>query len=114
MKAITQQWLDLARSDLRSCENNKDDDFVTNVVAFHSQQAVEKAFKALLEDKGIPVPRVHNLIRLHSFSEKFYEIFGFKISIKKDQSLFGYEKNCQTDKPAGIYTYSFSLRINQH
>jgi HEPN domain-containing protein len=40
-------------------------------VAFHSQQAVEKAFKAFLEEKEIPVPRVHNLIRLHSFAEQF-------------------------------------------
>jgi HEPN domain-containing protein len=71
MKATTQQWLDFAKTDLRSCENNLSDEYVTNIVAFHSQQAVEKAFKALLEEKEIPVPRVHNLIRLHSFTEQF-------------------------------------------
>ncbi len=66
MKATTKQWLDYAQTDLRSCQNNLHDDFVTNVVAFHSQQAVEKAFKALLEEKEISVPRVHNLNRLYS------------------------------------------------
>ena len=71
MKATTQQWLDFAKTDLRSCENNLSDSYVTNVVAFHAQQAVEKAFKALLEEKEIPVQRVHNLIRLHSFTEHF-------------------------------------------
>ncbi len=71
MKATTQQWLDFARTDLHSCVNNINDDFVTNIVAFHAQQVVEKAFKALLEEKGIPVPRVHNLVRLHSFAEEF-------------------------------------------
>ena len=71
MKTTTQQWLDFAKTDLQSCENNKIDDFVTNIVAFHAQQAVEKALKALLSEKEIPVPRIHNLIRLHSFSEQF-------------------------------------------
>lgn len=71
MKATTQQWLDFAKTDLRSCENNLFDSYVTNVVAFHAQQAVEKAFKALLEEKEIHVQRVRNLIRLHSFTEHF-------------------------------------------
>jgi HEPN domain-containing protein len=71
MKATTLQWLELAQADLRSCENNLHDDFVTNIVAFHSQQAVEKAFKALLEEQGIAIPKVHNLTRLHSLSEQF-------------------------------------------
>lgn len=60
MKAITKQWLDLAKTDLRSCENNMHDDLVTNIVAFHSQQEVEKAFKSLLEEKEIAVSKVHN------------------------------------------------------
>ncbi|OFX28704.1 MAG: hypothetical protein COS14_06935 [Bacteroidetes bacterium CG02_land_8_20_14_3_00_31_25] len=71
MKTSVQQWLELAQADLRSCENNLHDNFVTNIVAFHSQQAVEKAFKALLEERGIAIPKVHNLIRLHSLSEPF-------------------------------------------
>jgi HEPN domain-containing protein len=71
MKTSTLQWLELAQADLRSCENNLHDDFVTNIIAFHSQQAVEKAFKALLEEHGIVIPKVHNLTRLHSLSEQF-------------------------------------------
>lgn len=71
MKTSTLQWIELAQADLRSCENNLHDDFVTNIIAFHSQQAVEKAFKALLEENGIAIPKVHNLTRLHSLSEQF-------------------------------------------
>lgn len=71
MKVTTKQWLDFAKTDLRSCKNNLHDDFVTNIVAFHSQQAVEKVFKALLEEKEIPIPRVHNLVHLHSIVGKF-------------------------------------------
>ncbi len=71
MKVTTQQWLDYAQTDLRSCENNLHDAFVTNIVAFHAQQTVEKAFKALIEERGLTIPKVHNLIRLHSVIEQF-------------------------------------------
>jgi len=46
MKPTTQQWLDFAQTDLRCCENNLHDSFVTNIVAFNTQQTVEKVFKA--------------------------------------------------------------------
>lgn len=71
MKASTKQWLEFAQTDLRSCENNLSDEFVTNVVAFHAQQAVEKAFKALIEEKGIRMSRIHNLTRLYALTESF-------------------------------------------
>lgn len=71
MKASTKQWLEFAQTDLRSCENNLNDEFVTNVVAFHAQQAVEKAFKALIEEKGIRISRIHNLTRLLALTESF-------------------------------------------
>ena len=35
-----------------------------NAVGFHCQQSVEKYFKALLQETGLPVPRTHNLIDL--------------------------------------------------
>lgn len=71
MKASTKQWLEFAQTDLRSCENNLNDEFVTNVVAFHAQQAVEKAFKALIEEKGTRMSRIHNLTRLLALTESF-------------------------------------------
>jgi HEPN domain-containing protein len=71
MKASTKQWLEFAQTDLRSCENNLSDEFVTNVVAFHAQQAVEKAFKALIEESGIRMSRIHNLTRLYALTESF-------------------------------------------
>ncbi len=67
MKDITKQWLEFAEVDIKCCQNNLDDDFVTNTVVFHSQQAVEKCFKAIIEEKGMNIPRIHNLMRLHKF-----------------------------------------------
>jgi len=71
MKVTTQKWLEFAKTDLKSCENNIHDEFVTNIVAFHSQQTVEKAFKAMLEENEISIPKVHNLTRLYALVEQF-------------------------------------------
>lgn len=71
MKASTRQWLEFAQTDLRSCENNLHDEFVTNIVAYHAQQAVEKAFKALIEEVGMRMSRIHSLTRLYALSEAY-------------------------------------------
>jgi len=36
------------------------------IVGFHAQQAIEKAFKAVLSARGIPYPRTHNLVMLYT------------------------------------------------
>ena len=64
MKDTTQQWLNFAETDLRTCEKLLDDDFLTNVVAFHSQQVIEKCFKAIIEEQNLQMPRIHALSRL--------------------------------------------------
>ena len=64
MKETTQQWLNLVETDLRTCEKLLDDDFLTNIVAFHSQQVIEKCFKAIIEEQGLQLPRIHTLARL--------------------------------------------------
>ena len=71
MKTTTRQWLDFAKTDLLACERTLNDDLLTNIVAFHSQQTVEKCFKAVIEENGIRLPRIHDLTRLYSqISEK--------------------------------------------
>lgn len=60
------EWLKAAYSDLRAIEHMLDDSFLTHIVAFHSQQAIEKSFKAILEDALISVPKVHKLETLVS------------------------------------------------
>jgi len=65
MKDTTQQWLDFVKADLRACEKLLEDDFLTNIVAFHSQQVIEKCFKAVIEEQGSQLPRIHTLVRLY-------------------------------------------------
>ena len=60
------EWLKAAYSDLRSIEHIISDSFLTHIVAFHSQQAIEKSFKAIMENESISVPKVHKLETLVS------------------------------------------------
>jgi HEPN domain-containing protein len=71
MKATTKEWLDFAKADILICERIIDDDFLTNILAFHSQQAVEKCFKALIEENDIVIPRIHSLLRLYKIVENY-------------------------------------------
>lgn len=70
MKPGTQQWLDFAKADLINCQRILEDEFLTAILAFHSQQVVEKCFKALIHEKNIDIPRIHNLVRLYQIVEK--------------------------------------------
>ncbi len=64
MKDTTQHWLNFAETDLRTCEKLLDDDFLTNIIAFHSQQVIEKCFKEIIEEIGLQLPRIHTLASL--------------------------------------------------
>ena len=64
MKPITKEWLNRAREDLDVALEIISREHLTNMVAFHSQQAVEKALKGIIEEFEIGFARIHNLERL--------------------------------------------------
>jgi len=64
MKKISEQWLKAAEDDLRVIMRIVDDEYLTHMVAFHSQQCIEKSLKAIIEEYEIGHFRIHNLGRL--------------------------------------------------
>lgn len=64
MKQITHDWLEAAALDIESIGYLLQNERLTGHVAFHSQQAIEKALKALIEEKGERIPRIHSLSKL--------------------------------------------------
>jgi len=60
------EWLKAAKDDLDSINYIIKANHLTNIVAFHSQQAIEKSFKALIEYKKIPFQKTHNLEKLYN------------------------------------------------
>lgn len=64
MKKTSEQWLKAAEDDLRVLARIASDEYLTHMVAFHSQQCIEKSFKAIIEEYELGHIRVHNLGRL--------------------------------------------------
>jgi len=56
--------------DLGSIEQILPREDLTPMVAFHSQQCVEKCFKAVLEEREQKVPREHSTLKLYGLVRK--------------------------------------------
>lgn len=50
MKPVTKEWLKAADDDIVAMRRMLDAEEITNVVAFHAQQCIEKLFKAIIEE----------------------------------------------------------------
>ena len=74
MRRKAKAWLESARDDLKVAEEIIDREDLTHMVAFHCQQAIEKSFKAVLEEHGQSAPRVHDLITLRNQIEKYMKL----------------------------------------
>ncbi len=97
MKKQAKSWLDSADDDLKVIEKIQDDETLTNMIAFHSQQAIEKSLKSVLEEYESNVPRIHNIIKLSEMIEKY-------ISLDIDKKLLEKVNEVYTDTryPADI------------
>lgn len=72
-KTLAEEWLLSALSDLKSIEHIIDDEFLTHIVAFHTQQTVEKCFKALLEYQSKRVPKEHSSLTLYEMVKDCFD-----------------------------------------
>ena len=81
MKRQTEYWLESAKDDILLIEEIIRNEYLTHMVAFHSQQAIEKSIKAVLEEQESHVPRIHNIITLRGKIENY-------IKMDVDQDIF--------------------------
>ena len=68
---MAKEWLKSAKTDLLTIEKIINEADLSHVVAFHSQQAVEKSFKALLENRKIDFKKQHDLIKIKNKIDDF-------------------------------------------
>ena len=81
MKKQAKDWILLADKDLCASELLvKVDHPLTNIIAFHCQQTIEKYLKAFLIEKNIPLIKTHDLIKLNGL---IMEIKNLGIDEKK-------------------------------
>jgi HEPN domain-containing protein len=75
MKKQVEDWIQLADKDLYAAEIILKNEYpLTNIVAFHCQQAIEKYLKAFLIEKGIPVIKTHDLITLNGVIKEMNDL----------------------------------------
>ncbi len=80
MKQITKDWLETAKLDLEAIPYLLENERLTGQVAFHAQQAIEKSLKAIIEESGQRVPKIHSLSKLFDICESF-------VSIQSDEEI---------------------------
>jgi HEPN domain-containing protein len=80
MKAITKDWLISAESELAIIKLIIHDESLTHQVAFHAQQAIEKSFKAIIEEFELGFIKTHSIRTLMG-------IISVKITIDADPEL---------------------------
>ncbi|MEI2689515.1 MAG: HEPN domain-containing protein [Anaerolineae bacterium] len=76
MKPTTLEWLARATEDLAAAQVLLSRPDLTNVVAFHAQQAAEKALKAVIEELDLGFVRTHSLTRLYELVRLHYPVVG--------------------------------------
>ena len=88
MKKISEEWLKAAKDDLRVADKIISDEALTHMVAFHSQQCIEKSLKAVMEEYGIDLVKIHNLERLLAIVKNHVKIDVDIVLIEKMDKLY--------------------------
>jgi len=84
MRKLTQEWLRYAADVLRAAEITIERQIYT-IVCFHSQQCSEKCLKAILQEKNIKPPRIHNIKVLKDMAES---ALGSTLDISVEEATF--------------------------
>ncbi len=88
MKKISEEWLKAAKDALSVADKIISDESLTNMVAFHSQQCIEKSLKAVMEEYCIDLVRIHNLERLIEVVKNHVKIDVNIVLIEKMDKLY--------------------------
>ena len=71
MKRASEQWMESAEMDIGNIEQIIRREDLTPVAAFHSQQCVERCFKAVLEEHAKKVPKEHSTLKLYGLAKEW-------------------------------------------
>jgi HEPN domain-containing protein len=86
MKGTTKEWFKSAESDLLLIQEINSNKRLTHLSAFHAQQAIEKSFKAVIEEFDLGFLKTHSLEMLYNIvKEKILLEFNTDLLIILDQ-----------------------------
>jgi len=82
---MAKEWLKASSYDLLTVEKIADTDYLTHIVAFHSEQSIEKSLKALMVSKNSDIPKINSLNRLFKLTEDMIKNSNTQIVNKLDK-----------------------------
>lgn len=86
MKKTTNDWLISAENDIQLNSNILHIEQLTHLIAFHAQQAIEKSFKAIIEEFDLGFVKTHSLEMLYGIIKNHLSIdFNYDLLILLDQ-----------------------------
>jgi HEPN domain-containing protein len=110
-------WLIKANNDIRVIQvllKNTEEELITDVICFHSQQAIEKFLKSFLIYKNISYKKTHNLDYLQDLcTEQDKDFAKFNFDLLSDyavDSRYGDELIIPSDKTA-LESFNIALEI---
>jgi HEPN domain-containing protein len=74
MKKLVNDWIVLAEKDIKAASVIINEEYLTNIVAFHCQQAIEKFFKAYILDCDKPLFKIHDLPKLYGMIKEIKDL----------------------------------------
>lgn len=88
MKASTKKWIEFAQRDIDAADvlfrEEKKMGHLYDIVIFHCHQAIEKFLKAVMNERGHEMLKIHDLVRLLHISE---------VQLPKDMETWIHELN---------------------
>lgn len=89
IKKLVGQWLRKADHDLVVADAVRENAEGADLIAFHAQQAIEKALKAVLTAHQIPFPKTHDLLTLIDHLSEVPSFLNDKRGTLETISLYG-------------------------
>ena len=74
MKKLVNDWIILAEKDIKTASLIINEEYLTNIVAFHCQQAIEKYFKAYILEHDKPLLKIHDLPKLYGIIKQIKDL----------------------------------------
>jgi len=74
MKKQVEAWISFAEKDILTISEIINNPSLTNIVAFHCQQAIEKYFKAYILESNKSIIKTHNLLALYGIIKEIIDL----------------------------------------
>jgi HEPN domain-containing protein len=74
MKKQVEAWISYAEKDILTVSAILQNPDLTDIAAFHCQQAIEKYFKAFIIEKEKPLLKIHNLLTLYGMIKEIVNL----------------------------------------